>query len=183
MNSSIEQINRINELTNEIEKLPKGYISTKIISGKTYFYHQWSENGSKKSRYVRDDELKELSELIEKRRQLQEELRSLKQFALTSLKKSHSNEKGGANKMECMLMHKRIPVAEVEIDSDSGMIQKIGTIYNAVHLPVGVPVRHGIADRSALNEWWADRSIPARRAAPVFGKHLKRLICQIQNLF
>ena len=164
MNSSIEQINRINELTNEIEKLPKGYISTKIISGKTYFYHQWSENGSKKSRYVRDDELKELSELIEKRRQLQEELRSLKQFALTSLKKSHSNEKGGANKMECMLMHKRIPVAEVEIDSDSGMIQKIGTIYNAVHLPVGVPVRHGIADRSALNEWWADRSIPASRS-------------------
>ena len=165
MNSSIEQINRINELTNEIEKLPKGYISTKIISGKTYFYHQWSENGSKKSRYVRDDEIKELSDLIEKRRQLQQELRSLKQNVATLSKNNSSNVKGAvSNIMKCVLMHKRIPVAEIEIDNDSGSIQKIGTVYNDFHIPVGVPVKHGIADRAALNEWWGDRSIPASRS-------------------
>ena len=83
MELSFDKIKRISELTDEIERLPNGYISTKTISGKTYFYHQWSENGSKKSRYVRDDEIKELSDLIEKRRQLQQELRSLKQNVAT----------------------------------------------------------------------------------------------------
>ena len=66
--------------------------------------------------------------------------------------------------MKCVLMHKRTPVAELEIDSESGMIQKIGTVFNDLHLPVGVPVKRGITDRCALNEWWTDRSIPARRS-------------------
>ncbi len=165
MELSFDKIKRISELTDEIERLPNGYISTKTISGKTYFYHQWSENGSKKSRYVRDDEIKELSDLIEKRRQLQQELRSLKQNVATLSKNNSSNVKGAvSNIMKCVLMHKRIPVAEIEIDNDSGSIQKIGTVYNDLHLPVGVPVKHGIADRAALNEWWGDRSIPASRS-------------------
>lgn len=66
--------------------------------------------------------------------------------------------------MECMLMHKRIPVAVIELDDATGFIQKIGEIYAPEHLPVGIPVRNGIADRTALNDWWTDRSIPASRS-------------------
>jgi hypothetical protein len=156
-------INKINKLSVEIEKLPKGYISTKTISGKTYFYHQWSENGCKKSKYVRDDEIKELSEKLEKRRRLQEELRILKK-SVGPIRINSGSAEGELNKMKYILMHKRIPVAELEIDHDSGVIQKIDTVFNEHHFPVGVSVRHGIADRSALNEWWMDRSIPASRS-------------------
>ena len=51
-----EILNQITELTARIRELPKGYISKKSINGKLYFYHQWSENGSKHSRYIKDDE-------------------------------------------------------------------------------------------------------------------------------
>lgn len=61
-------------------------------------------------------------------------------------------------------MHNRIPVVEIEIDNNSGLIQKTGTVFNKFHLPVGIPFKHGITDRSALNEWWTDRSIPTSRS-------------------
>jgi len=65
--------------------------------------------------------------------------------------------------MKCTLMHKKLAVAELELD-ESGFIQRINTVYAAEHLPVGVTVRKGSADRTALNEWWTDRSIPASRS-------------------
>lgn len=60
-------------------------------------------------------------------------------------------------------MHKRIPVAEIEVDNAAGFILKIYKIYAPEHLPVGVPFKDGTADRAALNDWWTDRSIPASR--------------------
>lgn len=44
--------------------------------------------------------------------------------------------------MNCTLMHRKIPVAELELDDTTGFIQKIDTLLSAEHLPVGVPVRH-----------------------------------------
>jgi len=61
-------------------------------------------------------------------------------------------------------MHKRIAVAELLLDDTTGFIQKIGRVFQPEHLPIGVSVRKGIADRAALNEWWTDRSIPASRS-------------------
>ena len=66
--------------------------------------------------------------------------------------------------VKCTLMHKYIPVADIELDDATGFIQKIGALHEAEHLPVGVPVRDGHIDRAALNEWWTDRSIPASRS-------------------
>lgn len=66
--------------------------------------------------------------------------------------------------MKCILMHKRIAVAELELDDATGFIQKIGMVYAPEHFPVGIPVKKGVADRTALNEWWTDRSIPASRS-------------------
>ena len=62
-----------------------------------------------------------------------------------------------------ILMHKNIPVAELELDAASGAIIRLGTIYEQNHVPVGVAVKHGSIDRSALNEWWRGRAIPASR--------------------
>ena len=66
--------------------------------------------------------------------------------------------------MKCTLMHKRLAVAEMELDETTGFILKIDEVYEPKHLPVGVSFKNGIADREALNEWWADRSIPTSRS-------------------
>ena len=66
--------------------------------------------------------------------------------------------------MKCTFMHKRIPVAEIEVDNAAGFILKIYKIYAPEHLPVGVSFKDGAADRAALNDWWTDRSIPASRS-------------------
>ena len=65
--------------------------------------------------------------------------------------------------MKCNLMHKRIAVAELLLDDTTSFIQKIDRVFQPEHLPVGVSVNKGIADRAALNKWWTDRSIPASR--------------------
>ncbi len=154
-----ELLEQIAKLKAQINELPKGYISRKTINNKTYYYHQWSESGVKQSRYLHDEEIEPLAEKIEQRKALQARLRSLK-----IKPEEQSRKRNEVNSLKCTLMHKRIQVAEMELDDATGFIQKIGTVYAPEHLPVGVPVRKGVADRAALNEWWTDRSIPASRS-------------------
>lgn len=66
--------------------------------------------------------------------------------------------------MEYVLMHKNIPVAELEIDSRTGYIFKVNNASNPEHLPFGIACKKGLIDKAALNEWWRDRSIPASRS-------------------
>ncbi|MCD8021450.1 MAG: HipA domain-containing protein [Lachnospiraceae bacterium] len=64
----------------------------------------------------------------------------------------------------CTLMHKHIPVAEMELDEATGFVRKIGAVYASEHLPVGVAYKNGIIDRRMMNDWWTERSIPASRS-------------------
>ena len=66
--------------------------------------------------------------------------------------------------MKCMFMHKRIVVAELELDDATGFIKKINYVYAPEHLPIGVSIKKGIVDRGEFNDWWTDRSIPASRS-------------------
>lgn len=68
---------RINELKTKIGELPVGYISKKNINGRVRYYHQWTELGKIKSKYIKDGELETLQEQIELRRKLQKELKAL----------------------------------------------------------------------------------------------------------
>ncbi|MBR6172756.1 MAG: AAA family ATPase [Eubacterium sp.] len=70
-----------------IAALPVGYISKKTINGKIKKYHQWTEDGKKKSKYLDDDSAAELGALIEERRILEQELSELKKALPDSLKK------------------------------------------------------------------------------------------------
>ena len=65
--------------------------------------------------------------------------------------------------MKYTLMHKNIPVADVEIYEPSATITNIETIHNPEHLPVGVHLQNGNINRHELNAWWRERSIPAQR--------------------
>lgn len=66
--------------------------------------------------------------------------------------------------MKCTFLHKRIPVAELELDETTGAVLRINAVMEPAHLPIGVTMKHGSADRKALNEWWLDRAIPASRS-------------------
>ena len=66
--------------------------------------------------------------------------------------------------MEYTLMHKSILVLDIELDEATGSVQKLGTVHQIGHLPLGTVDRHGIVDRTALNTWWIDRCIPASRS-------------------
>lgn len=60
-------------------------------------------------------------------------------------------------------MHKDVPVAELTLDSDTGVIASIGQVLHAEHIPVGIPCKRETIDRGRLNAWWTGRAIPASR--------------------
>lgn len=66
--------------------------------------------------------------------------------------------------MKYSLMHKNVVVADIELDEVSAAIVKIVKLHNQEHLPVAVSAKKGVVNRSELNEWWYDRSIPASRS-------------------
>ena len=66
--------------------------------------------------------------------------------------------------MKCELMHRKLSVAEIDIDEDSGIITKINSVFRSEHLPIGVTEKNGNVSRKALNLWWTERSIPASRS-------------------
>lgn len=69
---------QIEELERQIAALPKGSVSKKTIHNNVYYYHQWTEDGRKKSRYLQEGEQEALQEQIARRRELQAQLRELK---------------------------------------------------------------------------------------------------------
>ena len=137
-------IQRITELTERIAKLPRGYISKKTVNGNVYFYHQWSEGGVKKSKYLRNDEIAGLAEQLEQRKKLQKELAEIKAGNKTAPEPQ-------TGLLKCTLMHKHTAVINLILDKETGLIQKTGDVFAPQHLPVGVGIKKGITDRSALN--------------------------------
>lgn len=64
-----------NRLVAEIELLPQGGITYKRINDRLYAYYQWRENGKQHSRRAKDEELDMLTSQIERRKELQKQLK------------------------------------------------------------------------------------------------------------
>ena len=64
--------------------------------------------------------------------------------------------------MRCTLMHKNIPVVDMEIDPEDANIIKMYSLKNPEHLPVGTKVKDDV-NRAKMNDWLRGRSIPASR--------------------
>ena len=64
---------QIENLKKQIAELPEGYISKKTINGNVYYYHQWNQDGKKKSKYLRSEEVDILRAQIITRRELQKQ--------------------------------------------------------------------------------------------------------------
>ncbi len=101
---------REQELIQQISSLPIGYISRKNIRGKVRLYHQWTENGKKKSKYLDDAAADKLGGLIRKRRELEAELRGIRK-KLPGTKKATA-EKPYAFKSDVLTGDALRPLAE-----------------------------------------------------------------------
>lgn len=67
----------LEEIKQQIEELPVGYISKKNIHNKTRYYRQWTENGKIRSQYIKEAELEMIQDQIARRKELQQRLKEL----------------------------------------------------------------------------------------------------------
>lgn len=147
-----DRLNKIKELNERLKQLPKGYISTKVINGHIYYYHQWSDDGEKTSKYLNESELADLNNKLKERRRITNEI--------MALKRGYDIE----DTFSCTLMHKNEKVIDILLDKNNGALRDIGEIYSINHLPIGTYDEKGHID---LVEWWVDRSIPLSRSGIV----------------
>ena len=68
---------RVTELEQQISNLPAGSITKKTVNGKEYFYHRWTENKKRWEKYIPADELENFRAQIERRKELEQELKAL----------------------------------------------------------------------------------------------------------
>ena len=69
---------RVTELEQQISALPAGSVTKKTVNGKEYFYHRWTENKKRREKYIPADELENFRAQIERRKELEQELKALK---------------------------------------------------------------------------------------------------------
>ena len=70
-------MSRKEEIEERLSAMPEGYITHRTINGRTYHYRQWTQNGQQYSVRIGDDEVDELTHLVEERKALVKELKSL----------------------------------------------------------------------------------------------------------
>ncbi len=80
---------KIADIEKEIARLPEGNITKKKINNKDYYYHRIIHNGKRTEKYICFDQLPDLSSQIEKRKELEKELKDIKKPS----KKSESSYK------------------------------------------------------------------------------------------
>ena len=78
----LDILEHIAELEREIAALPPGSVTTKKVRDKEYWYHRFTENGKRKELYVNNIEAEDLRIRIEKRKELEAELKKLRQSAV-----------------------------------------------------------------------------------------------------
>ena len=84
---------RLAELDEQIDELPRGSISTKKVNGHTYYYHRWYEGKAKKEQFIPEEELEQLRAQIEWRKELQEQRKELKKQLPKAPKKTLYDDK------------------------------------------------------------------------------------------
>ncbi len=64
-------------LIEELNKLPKGYISEKKINGKIYYYYQYTEKGKLLSKYIKKNELADIKKQIARRKEIETKIKQI----------------------------------------------------------------------------------------------------------
>lgn len=69
-------------LRTQLQTIPKGYVSTKKIAGKDYFYLQYSVQGKKKSEYLREEDVLSVRHAIARREPLKAQMEEVRKDQL-----------------------------------------------------------------------------------------------------
>ena len=72
LNEYRQLLQRDVQLQQQMQQIPKGYIVTKRISGKDYYYLQYSVQGKKKSEYIHDQDVTAIKAAIANREPLRQ---------------------------------------------------------------------------------------------------------------
>jgi hypothetical protein len=79
----LEEYNRMKKMRvviqNDIDSLPKGYLSIKVIKGKPHVYLQWRKGSKIVSRYIPVKQVAEIKKQIEKRNQHKQAIHEIDQ--------------------------------------------------------------------------------------------------------
>lgn len=70
------------QLRTQLHAIPKGYVTTKRIAGKDYYYLQYSVQGKKKSEYLREGEAASVRHAVAQREPLKMQLEELRKDQL-----------------------------------------------------------------------------------------------------
>ncbi len=84
-----ELLNRIKEIEKEISLLPAGSVSSKKKRDKEYYYHRISQSGRRQENYIPFEQVESLRDQIRKRKELEQQLRQLKQSLPPSAEKKN----------------------------------------------------------------------------------------------
>jgi hypothetical protein len=71
-------MSRIDDYEQILESLPKGYVATKKIAGKTYYYLQWREASKVKSTYISKDKVSRVLQGISERKRIEQLIKDIK---------------------------------------------------------------------------------------------------------
>ncbi|MBR2674482.1 MAG: hypothetical protein IKE52_03380 [Mogibacterium sp.] len=78
----LEEYSRLSRMIDgiykELQSLPKGYVSKKKIRGRDSFYLQWREGDKIKSKYISQQDVEMLSDMVRRRQELEKNLRANK---------------------------------------------------------------------------------------------------------
>lgn len=77
-----ELMNQIADIEREIALLPEGSITKKKIKEKDYYYYRRTINGKRVEKYVAFEDISDLKKQIEKRRELEKQLKALKELVI-----------------------------------------------------------------------------------------------------
>ncbi len=90
----INVLNQIESLQKQIADLPAGWLATKKVKGKEYYYRRWREGAKRPEKYVPFDEVETVRAQIEQRKALEAEVKALqkrlpKETKKTAVKEQH----------------------------------------------------------------------------------------------
>lgn len=70
------------QLRTQLQAIPKGYVTTKRIAGKEYYYLQYSAQGKKKSEYLREENVESVRNAIAQRESLKAHIEEIRKDQL-----------------------------------------------------------------------------------------------------
>ena len=76
--------------------------------------------------------------------------------------------------MNYILMHKNVPVVEMDIDESRGIIRDLGEVMEKEHAPISTIDKNGNISLGFLVDWWRGRAIPASR------QHIQEMLVELE---